>query len=50
MKEPHAEGLATHGGPESCAAIREEGSEALTGVHAGTVFSREIKALERRRC
>ena len=37
MKESYGEGLATHTGPESCAAIRE----ALTGVRAGRVFSRE---------
>ena len=37
MKESYGEGLATHTGPESCAAVRE----ALTGVRAGRVFSRE---------
>ena len=37
MKEPYGEGPATHTGPESCAAVRE----ALTGVRAGRVFSRE---------
>jgi hypothetical protein len=37
MKESHGEGLATHTGPESCAAVRE----ALTGGRAGRVFSRE---------
>jgi hypothetical protein len=37
MKESYGEGLATRTGPESCAAIRE----ALTGVRAGRVFSRE---------
>ena len=35
MEELHAEGLATHGGPESCAASRERRGEALTGVRAG---------------
>ena len=37
MKASHGKGLATHTGPESCAAARE----ALTGVRAGRVFSRE---------
>ena len=32
--------LATHIGPESCGAIRENGVEALTGERAGRVFSR----------
>ena len=33
--------LATHIGPESCGAARKGGVEALTGVRAGRVFSRE---------
>jgi len=37
MKESHGEGKASRTGPESCAAVRE----ALTGVRAGRVFSRE---------
>jgi hypothetical protein len=37
MQESYGEGLATHTGPESCAAVRE----ALTGVRAGRVYSRE---------
>ena len=41
MKESYGEGLATHTGPESCAAARKGGDEALTGVRAGQVFSRE---------
>jgi RNA-directed DNA polymerase len=41
MKESYAEGLATHSGPESCGAPRKESVEALTGVCAGRVFSRE---------
>ncbi len=41
MKEPYVEGLATHSGPESCVAVRKGRSEALTGVRAGRVFSRE---------
>jgi RNA-directed DNA polymerase len=35
MEELHADGLATHGGPESCAAPRKGRGEALTGVRAG---------------
>ena len=35
MEEPYTEELATHGGPESCAAVREGGGEALTGARAG---------------
>ena len=34
MEESYVEGLATHGGSESCAAAREGGGEALTGVRA----------------
>lgn len=42
MKESYGEGVATHTGPESCAAARKDGGEALTGVRAGRVLSREI--------
>jgi hypothetical protein len=42
MKEPHDEGLASHIGPESCADVRKDGGEALTGVRVGWVLSREI--------
>ena len=35
MEELYVEGLATHGGPESCAVVCEGGVEALTGVRAG---------------
>ena len=42
MKESYGEGLATHTGPESCAVDREVWGEALTGVRAGRVLSREI--------
>ncbi len=42
MRVLYAEGLAGHGGPESCVDAREGGSEALTGVHAGRVSSREM--------
>ena len=44
MKESYGEGLATHADPESCGAARE-GSEALTGVRAGRVLSRERTSL-----
>jgi len=45
MKESYVEGLATHDGPESCVIAREGGGEALTGVRAGRVLSRESTAL-----
>ena len=35
MEELHVEGLATHGGPESCVASRKGRGEALTGARAG---------------
>lgn len=41
MEESYGEGLATHTGPESCGGTREGVAEALTGVRAGRVFSRE---------
>ena len=50
MKESYVEGLAAHDGPESCGDAREGVVEALTGVRAGRVFSRENKlTLGRRR-
>lgn len=45
MKESYGEGLATHTGPESCGAARKGVVEALTGVRAGQVFSRESPIL-----
>ena len=45
MKESYVERLATHDGPESCGAFREESVEALTGVRAGRVLSRERNLL-----
>ena len=45
MKESYVEGLATHDGPESCADVREGEGEALTGVRAGRVSSRESTVL-----
>ena len=41
MKEPHVEGVATHHGPEPCDGAREDVGEALAGVRAGWVLSRE---------
>src|SRR5687768_5510460 len=35
MKEPHIEGVAIHGGPESCVGVREGAVEALIGGSAG---------------
>jgi RNA-directed DNA polymerase len=45
MKESYGEGLATHTAPESCGAARKDSVEALTGVRAGRVFSRERTSL-----
>ncbi len=42
MKEPYDEGLASHIGPESCGGGSNGTAEALTGVGAGQVWSREI--------
>jgi len=42
MKESHREGVASHPDPESCAASRKAGREALTGAHAGGTLSCEI--------
>ena len=45
MEVSYVEGLATHIGPESCVNIVRKGEgEALTGVRAGWVLSREIHA------
>jgi hypothetical protein len=35
MKESDIEGVAIHGGPESCVCVREGVGEVLTGVHVG---------------
>lgn len=48
MRESYVEGLASHDGPESCVPAREGVREALTGVRAGRVSSREIKHLGRK--
>jgi len=41
MKESYGEGIANHAGPESCAGGGNCVGEALTGVRAGRVLSRE---------
>ena len=41
MQKSYSEGLAIHTGPESCGYVGNDISEALTGVHAGWVLSRE---------
>src|SRR6266850_112135 len=45
MKESYVEGLANHNGPESCVEWRDSLGEALTGVRAGWVLSREINSV-----
>lgn len=42
MQEPHTEGVANRGVPESCTGGREAAGEALTGARTGEVLSREI--------
>ena len=41
MKEPYGEGVAIHTDPESCGNDSNGMAEALTGVRAGRVVSRE---------
>ena len=43
MKEPYIEGVAIHGGPESCVGVPRGRSEALTGVVRAGLLSREIE-------
>lgn len=45
MKESYGKGLAAHIGPESCVVARKGKGEALTGVRAGRVLSRESNFL-----
>ncbi len=45
MKVSHGEGLAIHTDLESCAAVREDGGEALTEERTGRVSSRESNPL-----
>ena len=42
MEEPNDEGLASHIVSESCAGVRKDDGEALTGARVGRVLSREI--------
>jgi len=49
MKESYGEGVATHTSPESCAGGGNSVGEALTGVRAGRVLSREMHAPTRKR-
>jgi hypothetical protein len=50
MEELYAEGLASHGGPESCVDVREGAGEALTGVHTGwAIEPRNVSSLGCRR-
>ena len=50
MKESYGKGVAIHPGPESCVASRKAAIEALTGVHAGRLMSREIYDLAKAGC
>ena len=47
MKEPYDEGVANHIDPESCGGGSNAMAEALTGVRAGQVLSREMLAYSR---
>src|SRR5215475_3984417 len=42
MQESYGEDLVSHTDPESCTIVRKGGREALTGVCAGGLLSREI--------
>ena len=42
MRELYIEGVAIHGGPESCVGVREGAGEALTGVVRAGLLSREM--------
>src|SRR6266436_5290882 len=51
MQESYRQGVASQPGPESCAGSRKAAREALTGEHAGRVWSRESgRKSECRRC
>lgn len=43
MEESHREGLTIHPDPESCAVVRKDGCEALTGACLGEVLNRESR-------
>ena len=49
MKESQVEGLATHGGPESCGVSHKGRAEALTGVRAGRAIEPRKKLSSGRR-
>ena len=49
MKVSYGEGLATHTDSESCMFVRKGEGEALIGVRAGQVWSREIEPPSRKR-
>jgi len=49
MKVSYSEGVAIHTGSESCTFVRKDEGEALTGVRAGRVLSREIEPPSRKR-
>jgi RNA-directed DNA polymerase len=49
MEVSYGEGLAAHTGPESCIGVCKGAGEALTGVRAGQVLSREIETPSRKR-
>jgi len=45
MQKLYSEDLASHAGPESCASVRKDRCEALTGGSAGKLWSREIRRI-----
>jgi RNA-directed DNA polymerase len=49
MKASYSEGVAIHTVSESCTLVRKDEGEALTGVRAGQVLSREIEPPSRKR-
>ena len=49
MKDSYSEGVAIHTDSESCMFARKGEGEALTGVRAGKVWSREIEPPSRKR-
>ena len=49
MKVSYSEGVAIHTDSESCIFVRKGEGEALTGVRAGQVLSREIEPPSRKR-
>jgi hypothetical protein len=50
MGEPYVEGVAIHGGPESCVVVCEGGGEALTGYVQAALSSHEMCTPECLRC